>query len=480
MKIAASFGYALRGRDIMVKSTARVRGTAKRILALLFVAALFLMCFAGCKKEEPAPEKELLVINPADYGEVTVKIATVAKSEAGREIMEKIAEKYEYDFPNVSVEYIHAEDEKAIGEMVRAGITVDAVEVSGDVQLRDFVKNEYIIDITDYYASWTEGFSLTAAAKSAMTTVEKVPYIFPSAIYQEALYYREDKILELELDPPRHWHSLLSSALELKEQENGAEYDLVVADNAADFNLVDTILWSQIGFDKIDKPQAAYFLYANPEKSESEGCTIFGTEEASAALDLYLEMNEKLEISSFDGDSKAAIEAFINGEANFLLAGPEAVKLCMDSMEGSQWNCVPYPIGESSSSAIINDFTGYAIMYDSSNKDIAAHFVRYLCSSDNNSYLARECSFVPVHSDAIQLDKYFSDSKFWAFSSMAKRTTAYRFGNQPKMYEAYEGYEELANGLYADLLGNRITKEDVLVKLDEYWSAAFEAEGKLW
>ncbi len=479
----------------------------KRIIALLLMAV---MLFGLCSCADDAAEsetEELLVINPEEYGDVTVKIASFIEGDGAQDILKKVAEKYSYDYPNVNIEFQFYNSSDDIENILTSGQDFDAVEVRGENQLRSYVKNSKLAPLTDYINSWDEGYTLTAAAKWAMRSiVEKdengkkvaVPYMLPYGIYHNALYYRADRISELEVDPenpdaleinslgiaaPRHWPKLLSTAKAIKElPTNEAEIDIALSGNAADFNFVDTMYWSKLSFEKIDTSAAAYYLYADTEKGEEYGKTIFGTAEAGKVLEYYKRLNDELTVSRFEGEGEnAAIEAFINGEANFLIAGPEAVRLCEEGMKDDEWDVVPYPIEEGIYSVLIDDYSAWGITDYSSNKDVAAHFLRYLCNSDNNTYLARECGFIPVHSDAIELDDYFNDSKFWAFTSMGKRTNAYKYAIQPRMYDAYySGYEDIANAIYSDFLAGKITADEVLANLDAFWTDAFETEGKLW
>ncbi len=367
------------------------------------------------------------------------------------------------------------------------------------------MKKNWLMNLSEYIASWDEGYTLSTAAKTVLKSIIEfddkgnkiaVPYVIPYGIYYDALYYRADRLSELEIDPqnpeaietdyngitaPRHWNTLLTMAEAMRAlPSNAAEIDIALSDNATDYNFIDTIYWSKIGFDRIDSGAAAYYMYANRELGEEYGKTIFSTPDAKEALGYYKDLNERLIIDKFEGKGEtAAIEAFINGEANFLIAGPQGIKLCEEGMADGEWDVVPYPV-EKGGSAVRDDFRAWGITWNSSNSDVMAHFLRYLCNSDNNTYLARELSFIPVHSDAIELDAYFNDSKFWAFTSMGKRTNAFKYATQPRMYEAYDGFADMANKLYADFLKEKVTADELLKTLDDYWIAAFEEDGKLW
>lgn len=452
----------------------------KKYLAILLSILMLLGAF-GCSSKPADEEEEILVIKPEEHGDTTLRLASCVEREESREIMTHIAEKYSYDYPNITVEIDYFD---TTGEVAAAmlGGGYDAFEIRGENELREYVNENKIVDLSEYMSAWDEYYSVSLAGKTAAKTVEKIPYIFPYAIYQDVLYYRADVLEELEIDPPRHWKYMFEVAKELKELDiTGAEVDIALAGNSTDYQFVDTMYWSAIGFDRIDKPSAAYYMYANKELGEEYGDTIFATEEAEEVLDYYKKLETELNVSTYGGQGEnAAIEAFANKEANFLIAGPEALEICEELMEDDEWHAVPYPITEGVYAVLVNDFSGWGITEDSKNADLAAHFLMFMCNSDNNTYLARNSYFIPVHSDAIEHDDYFADSKFWAFTSMGKRTTAYRYATQPRMFKAFPEYEAMIDDKYEDFLNDKISSKDLLDELDTYWRAAFDDEGRIW
>lgn len=63
---------------------------------------------------------------------------------------------------------------------------------------------------------------------------------------------------------------------------------------------------------------------------------------------------------------------------------------------------------------------------------------------------------------------------------LSKRPGTYQFATPPKMYDAFEAYEQEIGEKYEQLLSGGLPAEELLSYLDSYWRAAYEAEGQLW
>ena len=63
---------------------------------------------------------------------------------------------------------------------------------------------------------------------------------------------------------------------------------------------------------------------------------------------------------------------------------------------------------------------------------------------------------------------------------MVRRADWYYYAQEPVMYQAYEGWRDLANDALREFLSGEKDQRELLEEFDSYWSQALEEEGELW
>ena len=312
--------------------------------------------------------------------------------------------------------------------------------------------------------------------------------MLPSEIYTKALYYRADLLSEEE-SIPRYFYTVESTG---KEKMNSTEvdYGFVMPLGQADrYQMADYFIWSSIGLDNIANIGAAYYV-----KDESSK-TIFSLPEAETALNklksFYNELGPEAALSMDDQD---VVELFMNRRAFMVMADSKALKASEGILEDEDWVVYPAPLSdpkpsddtETQSGSELGIFSshydGWSISSDSDCEEVAAAFLLYLSNADNNTYLSGITGGIPIHSDAIELDDYFSDSHFSGYQLLADRAAIglYHYVQPPKAYDAFIPYEKMVNERYEAFFKGELDAKALLSELDAYWVKAYETEGQLW
>lgn len=457
------------------------------IAALLSVLLLFSVILTSCSEAEEEIEEEVNPIEEAradiPQGEtVELTIAQVFQSQERTGILEKIIEKYNFDNDDLHINLITANSEEELTELISKGEKIDIAEVNKDSYYNNAESGMYK-DLTDYLDFWSESDSLTSSASNSMNSYDNTPYFIPHSIYQDVLYYRSD-ILEY-VDVPRTWQALYE-VCDAMQASGKYEYPLAFQKEDNIYRFADTLIWTFIKSSEMQSTTAGYFTkkWHNNEKGvakelDFDGTTTFSTVEAKHGVNLFKSIYQNLTDSSVTTQEQA-IEAFTSGKALMLIADSRAIEQCEQAFSDDEWAIAQYFIGSSDESAINSDFKGWALLSESENCDLAADFLFYLSNSDNNTYWAKNLYTQPIHSDASENDSFYGSAQYAGFLTMQKNSSKYKVVNQPRMYDAFDGYEEFANAKYQEFLNDEINEDELLSFLDEYWSNAYETEGKKW
>ena len=500
----------------------------KKRLLLLLTGAILLQSLAGCTGNpleessepytEPTPQAEY---DPARPTHLTV--AAYEEDPQRNEVLRQIADKFEYDHPNVTIEIEAFPMDLDEGmQRLSAQEEIDIFEVN-DHTATAFDNEGFSADLNSYIMGWEEGYSLTIAAKWAMYfgSVDRAFFI-PSEIYTKALYYRADLLAEEELSIPRFFSTVLSSGEQLQESGK-VDYGFVMPLNETDrYQIADYFIWSTIGLGRIANVGAAY--YVRDDSPE----TIFSLKGAEEALYTMKTMYDRLgPASALSMDDGEVMKAFMEEEAFMVLSDSRSLKdyekrgadgnwvdgtvadpppdtgetgespsqARSEAEEGEalpeeggmkpqDWVVYPMPLGDGDPNIGIlsNEYRGWSIAENAPDQETAAAFLLYLSNSDNNTYLANLRGAIPIHSDAIELDSYFSDSHFSGYQLLADRAAIglYHYVQPPKAYRCFTDYEGMANERYEDFLKGEVDAKTLLAELDAFWREAYETEGQRW
>jgi multiple sugar transport system substrate-binding protein len=391
-------------------------------------------------------------------------------------ILREIADKYQAEHPEVTIEIISPPLENAdtkITQMLMNGSGVDIVEVR-DSTLTQFATNEWIADLGKYIDAWDEKDTLTNAALEAMHQFKDTAYLVPYGFYQRGLYYRKDWFTKAGLKAPETWQDIYDEGVKLTDSAN-SKFGYSFRGGTNGYQYADTVYWSYLGVDALADPNAGYYL------KDGNGATIFTLPKVKEALHFYKSIfKDASPTDSIAWGFSEMVQGFVGGTTAMLIQDPEVIATCSSDMSADQWDLIPFPKGPSGEAVFPNGFAGWGMTSFTEHPDQAADFLLFLSNAENNTYFAKNYSTIPIHSNATELDSYFSEGYFSMYMKMAEQPEVYRYATQPQMYEAFATYKTEVDVMYQKYLTDEITDDELLTWLDEFWTKAYADEGQKW
>lgn len=429
-------------------------------MSALVAAALFAGVYGG--------------INVAADDNITITMVESLTSAERTAIIREIADKYEADHPNVSIEIISPPLENAdskITQMLMNGSGCDIVEAR-DLTLTQYVNNDWIQPMDTWLDQWDEKDTLTDAALKAAYNAGDKAYVIPYGFLWRGLYCRSDWFKDAGLEVPSTWQGIYDAGVALQNPSEN-KYGFAFRGSTLGYMYADTVIWSYIGTDKLATTDAGYFL------KDGNGATIFSLDETKEALEFY----KSLYTDCSPSDSIAwgfaeMVQGFVGGTTAMLIQDPEVISSCEADMEDGTWELVPFPTGPSGQAVFPNGYSGWAMTSFTEHPDEVADFILYLSNAENNTYFCKNYATIPIHSNAAELDDFFAEGTFSIYMDMANDGDTYRTCSAPMMYTAFAAYKAEVDTIYQQWLTDEITTDDLVKWLDDYWTKAYADEGQ--
>lgn len=457
----------------------------RRLLALTAGIVIFLGMFGGCGRGAASyVEKEKL---KNDGRQAVIVLGEVESSPERTAVLEEISQKYSADFPNTTVKIKTFTDREELERALHAG-ELDIVEVTSGVQA-GYVREGLLTDLYDYVEMWEEKNSLTAAAKAAMRSVKSgTAYMIPYDFAQMMLYYRSDWFGEYNREHPEPeenalvttWDQICGSveegvAIPGASEQLGDRGGLAFAGRDGLDEFFDLILWSAVSSGSMADGSTAYFA------ASEKHTTIFTLEKAEEGLEQFVRLMERSALPGCeDWTREQAIEAFCDGRAGMLLADRFASDTIADRLPEGAWVMTEMPQGTSSTVVDSGVFSGWGISSACKDPAFVMHFLAFLSNADNNTHYAKVCGTLPVHVDAPDMDETLLDTRRFREIKMRKSTDVFAYAFRPALYQACDGYGELANDRLQEFLRGELSRTELLSWMDQYWTDALNQEGVLW
>lgn len=408
--------------------------------------------------------------------QVTITMVESLTSPERTAVLREIADKYQAENPNVTVEIISPPLENAdakITQMLMNGSGVDIVEVR-DSTITQYATNGWLADLETYLNAWEEKDTLSTDAMDVIYYYDDTAYMIPYGFYQRGLFYRVDWFEEAGLEAPDTWQDIYDAGLALTDSEN-SRYGFSFRGGTSGYQYADTLYWSWIGTEKLADVNAGYFL------ADADGTTIFTLPEVKEALNFYKSLfTDTCPPDSIAWAFSEMVQGFVGGTTAMLIQDPEVIATCSADMEDDQWALIPFPAGPSGQAVSPNGFAGWGMTSFTENPDQVADFLLYLSNAENNTYFAKSYSTIPIHTTAAEMDSYFSEGRFAVYMETASNPEVYRHAAYPQMYEAFAVYKTEVDTMYQKYLTDEITDDDLLKWLDDFWTQAYEEEGQKW
>lgn len=406
--------------------------------------------------------------------DITITMVESLTSADRTAIIREIADKYEADHPNITIDIVSPPLENAdnkITQMLMNGTGCDIVETR-DLTLTQYVNNGWIAPLDDYLNAWDEKDTLTDAALKAAYGYGDGAYVIPYGFLWRGLYCRSDWFEDAGMELPSTWQEIYDDGVALQNADSN-QYGFAFRGSTLGYMYADTVIWSYIGTDVLATTDAGYFL------KDGDGATIFTLDETKEALEFY----KSLYTDCSPSDSIAwgfaeMVQGFVGGTTAMLIQDPEVISSCQADMEDGTWSLVPFPTGPSGQAVFPNGYSGWSMTSFTEHPDEVADFIFYLSNEENNTYFCKNYATIPIHSNAAEIDSYFSEGPFSIYMDMANDGDTYRTCSAPMMYNAFAAYKAEVDTIYQQWLTDEITTDELMQWLDNYWTQAYADEGQ--
>lgn len=437
----------------------------KKVISLLLSTAMCATLVPGTASVAYAGEEDITI--------TMVESLTSAERTA---IIREIADKYEAEHPNITIEIVSPPLENAdakITQMLMNGSGCDIVEAR-DLTIQQYINNEWISPLDSYLDNWEEKDTLTDASNLAIHNAGGAAYVIPYGFLWRGLYVRSDWFEEAGLEIPSTWQGIYDAGVAIQNPDEN-KYGFAFRGATLGYMYADTVIWSYLGTDRLASTDAGYFL------KDGDGATIFTLDETKEALEFY----KSLFTDCSPSDSIAwgfaeMVQGFIGGTTAMLIQDPEVISSCEADMADEEWALVPFPTGPSGQAIFPNGYAGWSMTSFTEHPDEVADFILYLSNEENNTYFCRNYATIPIHSNAPEVDSYFKEGRFSIYMDMANDGETYRTCSAPMMYNAFAAYKSEVDTIYQQWLTDEITTEELMGWLDDYWTTAYADEGQLF
>lgn len=409
--------------------------------------------------------------------EVTLRMIESLTSPERTALLQRYADAYHEEHPNVTVELISPPLENAdqkITQMLQASEPLDILEVR-EQTITQFMNNGWIAPMDDYLKDWDEYDTLTETAKDYMKRYDDKCYFMPYGFYQRALFYRKDWLKDAGLEVPTSWDEILETGKKLTDSSSN-KYGWTFRGGQGGYFYLEMLLWSYVGYDKLADPYTgSYFL------KDQDGKTIFTTEEAKQAVDFYKQLyDEASPKDSIQWAFAEMVQGFIGGTTGMIIQDPETIATYSSEMSDDQWGYAPMPVGPTGQAIFPNSPAGWGITSYSEHQKEAVDFIKYLSSAEINTDFAHKYSTIPIHSNAPDLDDYFKTGPFSVYMEMAAEPDKYVFAQSPNTYNAYAEWNNSVDQVIQQFVAGDISDDEFLEYCDQYWTKAYQEEGPKW
>lgn len=453
----------------------------KKALAILLLTVLLVSvsgsCGSGNEQNAASVQQETPAAPVFDQErEITVTLAQTETDPERTALLRLIADKFEYDNPNITIVIQTLSKDPAEGKKQIQTGGIDLFEVDQNT-LSQYAKAGLLTDLGGYMSNWDENSTLSSVSKNICKAYDAAPYFIVHSIYTKALYFRKDWLKEQGHEAAPRYYDTWYEVAALFTDPDAGRYGLVMGGRDAAAALGDTMIWSTAGKQNIANIFAGYFVQDSSEQ------TVFSLPQAQLALEQYQSLyQDAMPAEVLNWTQEQAAESFSKGEAAMLVADSRVIPLLNETLEDDQWSIARLPQGPEKIGIQSTEFSGWALAENSAEQDAAAAFLLYLSNTDNSTKWARELNAFPTHTDATIAEDYFNSTQFSGFVDLFEKVSvgSYYFAERPLLYDAAIGYAAKANAWYADFLSGKESAASLLQELDSYWTAAYRQEGQLW
>lgn len=362
-------------------------------LKLGSAVAITALTLAGCSPGDTAPKE------PDGSEEVTLRIATstiVEKAEGA--IEQAYADAYMTEHPNVKIEFIGVPSNELQAKLVTMATGGDMPDIF--FTFAEFVPQAHEMGLAADLEpllgeDFIKGFHPTAVKQS---TIDGVMEMAPWFVIPTGMLYRTDWFEEAGLEPPETIDDFVAAAQALtQDTDNDGNVDrwgvalLGSADNSGGGRFVP--LMRSMG--------AAELFQDNAGKWD----TGYDSEEGVAAFQLYGDLVNKYQVvppGVLSTSYAEAVSLIASEKAGMMITGSNGIGAVLaenPDLDGKLAS-IPLPHATGSTPAASAGFCGYSISESSEVKDIAADYLKFILSKENQVEWTTATGRLPSRLDA--------------------------------------------------------------------------------
>ncbi|GAA0137920.1 sugar ABC transporter substrate-binding protein [Paenibacillus sp. YSY-4.3] len=376
---------------------------------------------------------------------------------------EELIKRFETANPNIKVEYVGLPASSAKQKYDVAIASDDMPDIGGINQfwISDFVAKGVLLDLEDYFGSWSEKDKIAASAidGSRSSAPDGKLYQIPNTSNYSTLWYRADWFEDAGVSVPQTFDEFFAAADQLTDASKD-RYGFTIRGGSGSSKQLTEILYAYSGitdyFDQdgkatVNDPAHVEFLNKYVQlygKNTPTSDVTNGYKEMVAVFDTGIAAMLQHNLGSFGEHTKAF------------------------GANASEFKASPLPKSQQGYRVVTGgDNVGIAIFKSSKNKDAAWKFLTFLASEESQNYWNQNIGQMPTHADSLNSDWVKNSQHILALSeAIADPTTKVLI---PPIYlPDYSSIQlnVLEPGFQSVLLG-KVSAQDFL---DE-WAQAMEA-----
>lgn len=328
---------------------------------------------------------DLLCAKGKAYGATPIRYLHSQTEPARIALMGSLIERFNKSQSNyeIKVEFVpQAQARQKLITEITAGNPPDCAQVT-DNWIGEFDNMRALEDLTGRAKDWKHFGDIHPVAWECVTIKSRI-LCLPWGVYNDAIYYRADRLKEYGLPVPKDdwtWDEFLPLAKGFTKPEK----------NQYGFGMRGQGSWALM--------YATEFMYANGAQVLKDGKVAINSKEAVEALDWYLDLFRKHKVAPPSAPTDAwrgIVEGFGRGVTSMYLHNSGSAAEQKGFVGAQNFATVPLPIGPARKRASFYFTEGLVILKASKNKDGAWAFLTFMADDEPNAIYSQTIGSLPA------------------------------------------------------------------------------------
>ncbi len=440
----------------------------RRIVAVAAVAATFGVAVAGCSSTSSGTNNSAPTSGGNSGGQASSIDAALQKGGtltywAWATGSDKQVAAFEKQYPKVKVTLVNAgtgdTQYTKLQNAIKAGSGAPDVAQIEYYALPQFELTNALADLSGYGLTSLQS-KFSAGAWSAVTSNGKL-YALPQDSGPMAMFYNKAVFDKYQITLPKTWDQYVAAAQKL----HAANPKMYITSDNGDAGFTTSMIWQAGG---------------RPFQSDGKNITInFQDPGTKKWTDTWNKLVENKLLSTTQGWTQDWFKQLGNGEIATLLTGawmPGNLETNAQPASGD-WRVAPMPTYDGGPATTAqNGGSAQAVLSQSSNKDLAAGFVRWLNSSSTSTDLFQDLGNFPSTTANLSSAAFLAAKPAY-FGGQPINTVLADASKQVATGWQYLPFQVYANSIFADTVGQAYQKNGDLNAGLQAWQSALAKYG---